>query len=156
MPSRRCRSDLLAAPDSALFLWTPGSHLDQAIEVGKAWGFIFKEIAFTWVKTYPGGLSWDRYPKTGGICFGLGKYTRLGSEVCLVFTTKRPRKRLSASVPQVLISERGRHSEKPDEIRARIERLVPGPYCELFARQHRPGWDAWGDQLTAPGGFPGN
>gem|GEM_PF-4022641 len=25
-----------------------------------------------------------------------------------------------------------------------IERVSPGPYVELFARQPRLGWDAWG------------
>jgi hypothetical protein len=28
----------------------------------------------------------------------------------------------------------------------RIERLVAGPYLELFARTTRPGWDSWGNQ----------
>ena len=28
----------------------------------------------------------------------------------------------------------------------RIERLLPGPYLEMFARQSRPGWDRWGNQ----------
>jgi hypothetical protein len=29
---------------------------------------------------------------------------------------------------------------------ARIERLVKGPYLELFAREKKPGWDCWGNQ----------
>lgn len=28
----------------------------------------------------------------------------------------------------------------------RIERLVEGPYLELFARENRSGWDTWGNQ----------
>jgi N6-adenosine-specific RNA methylase IME4 len=35
---------------------------------------------------------------------------------------------------------------KPDEAYERIERLLPGPYLELFARQSRPGWDSFGNQ----------
>jgi N6-adenosine-specific RNA methylase IME4 len=31
---------------------------------------------------------------------------------------------------------------------SRIERLVAGPYLELFAREQRPGWDSWGDQTN--------
>ncbi len=38
------------------------------------------------------------------------------------------------------------HSRKPDGIHERIERLVAGPYLELFARQQRPGWTVWGNQ----------
>jgi hypothetical protein len=34
----------------------------------------------------------------------------------------------------------------PDQVRDRIERLVPGPYVELFARETKPGWDCWGNQ----------
>jgi N6-adenosine-specific RNA methylase IME4 len=35
--------------------------------------------------------------------------------------------------------------EYPD-VRERIERLVAGPYVELFARETKPGWHCWGDQ----------
>jgi N6-adenosine-specific RNA methylase IME4 len=31
-------------------------------------------------------------------------------------------------------------------VRERIERLVAGPYLELFARETKPGWHCWGDQ----------
>jgi len=37
---------------------------------------------------------------------------------------------------------------KPDGIHERIERLVAGPYLELFARQSRPGWTTWGNEAT--------
>ena len=36
---------------------------------------------------------------------------------------------------------------KPDCVRERIERLVPGPYLELFARETKEGWDCWGNQV---------
>jgi N6-adenosine-specific RNA methylase IME4 len=32
-------------------------------------------------------------------------------------------------------------------VHGRIERLVGGPYLELFARSRRSGWDAWGNEL---------
>jgi N6-adenosine-specific RNA methylase IME4 len=38
------------------------------------------------------------------------------------------------------------HSRKPDEQYDRIERLVNGPYLELFARQAWPGWSSWGNE----------
>jgi hypothetical protein len=31
-------------------------------------------------------------------------------------------------------------------VRNRIERLVDGPYLELFARETAPGWDCWGNE----------
>ena len=35
---------------------------------------------------------------------------------------------------------------EPDCVRERIERLVAGPYLELFARETKKGWDCWGNQ----------
>jgi N6-adenosine-specific RNA methylase IME4 len=40
------------------------------------------------------------------------------------------------------------HSEKPDEVYRRIERLYPGPYLELFARKPRDGWTVWGNEIA--------
>jgi N6-adenosine-specific RNA methylase IME4 len=64
----------------------------------------------------------------------------------LLATRGKP-KRLHADVRQGIIAPRREHSRKPDEVHARIERLVAGPYLELFALQRRPGWKCWGDQL---------
>jgi N6-adenosine-specific RNA methylase IME4 len=63
----------------------------------------------------------------------------------MLFTRGKP-KRQSASVRQLIEAPRREHSRKPDEIHDRIEALVPGPYCELFARAPREGWDVWGNQ----------
>ena len=38
------------------------------------------------------------------------------------------------------------HSRKPDCVRDRIERLVGGPYLELFARETKANWDSLGNQ----------
>jgi N6-adenosine-specific RNA methylase IME4 len=50
-------------------------------------------------------------------------------------------------VRQVIQAPRRQHSRKPDDIYKRIERLVDGPYLEMFARQRWPDWDQWGDQV---------
>lgn len=39
---------------------------------------------------------------------------------------------------------RGSHSVKPAAFLDIVEQVSPGPYVELFARQPRLGWDAWG------------
>lgn len=39
---------------------------------------------------------------------------------------------------------RGLHSVKPAAFYDVVERVSPGPYVELFARQPRLGWDSWG------------
>jgi N6-adenosine-specific RNA methylase IME4 len=53
--------------------------------------------------------------------------------------TRGSPKRLNADVRQIVVEKRREHSRKPDGIHERIERLVAGPYLELFARQRRPG-----------------
>jgi N6-adenosine-specific RNA methylase IME4 len=62
-----------------------------------------------------------------------------------LLATRGSPKRLNADVRQAIVEPRREHSRKPD-IYARIERLVDGPYIELFARTKRPGWSAWGNQ----------
>jgi N6-adenosine-specific RNA methylase IME4 len=44
------------------------------------------------------------------------------------------------------VEKRREHSRKPDCVRERIERLVVGPYLELFGRETRAGWECWGNQ----------
>ncbi len=99
------------------------------------WGFEYKTAAFTWAKT----TSKDNWH------FGCGYWTRANAELCLLGTRGTP-KRLSRAVRQLLISPVREHSRKPDETHERIERLVAGPYLELFARQSRPGWTTWGNE----------
>ena len=77
---------------------------------------------------------------------GLGYWTRANSEVCLLATRGSP-KRLNADVRQGHHCPRREHSRKPEGVHERIERLVVGPYLELFARQRRPGWDCWGNEV---------
>ena len=57
---------------------------------------------------------------------------------------------LRTDVHQVVIAPVGEHSEKPDEVYRRIERLYRGPYLELFARKEREGWKTWGNELPPP------
>jgi N6-adenosine-specific RNA methylase IME4 len=125
----------VAARDCALFMWVVDSHVDQALELGAAWGFGFKTIAFIWSK----GAE-DEVPR-----IGMGYWTRKQGEVCFMFTRGKP-KRQSAAVRQMLFGKRREHSRKPDEQYERIEALVGGPYLELFARHTRPGWAAWGNE----------
>jgi len=55
---------------------------------------------------------------------------------------------MAKDVKRLVIGPRREHSRKPDEVYSRIERLAPGPYLEMFSRQSRVGWDAWGNQAA--------
>ena len=56
-------------------------------------------------------------------------------------------KRISKDVKRLIIDKRREHSRKPEQTYDRIEKLVEGPYLELFARKTRRNWDSWGDQV---------
>ena len=128
--------DFAAADDSVLFLWATDPLLPAALELIRAWGFTYKTVAFTWAK---------ENTKSGGWFTGLGYWTRANPEMCLLATRGAPKPK-ARDVRQLIVAPRREHSRKPDQQYERIERLVDGPYLELFARQHRTGWDALGDE----------
>jgi N6-adenosine-specific RNA methylase IME4 len=143
---------MLAAPDSILFMWVVQTRIPESLDLIKAWGFQQNTVAFAWIK----GAGLPLFPDDVADQMGMGKWTRAGFEQCFLGTRGNP-KRLKADVRQVIVEKRREHSRKPDGIHERIERLVAGPYLELFARQRRPGWDCWGnevDKFSESGGKP--
>lgn len=135
----------LAAKDAVLLMWAVDPLFDKAFDIIKVWGFTYKTKALTWVKTNADGSPFT----------GMGYWTRANSEDLLLATRGNPKRvfkdvrRLLQGEDPTLYSRRREHSRKPDEQYDRIERLLPGPYVELFARHRRPGWSSWGNQLPA-------
>ncbi len=134
----------LAAPNCILFMWATWPHLRQAVNLIKAWRFTYKTCAFDWMKADVSTLNLFSGPT--GADMKMGYWTRSNSEVCLLATRGKP-KRLDAGVRMGIIEPSREHSRKPDVVYDRIERLVAGPYVELFARTPRPGWKQWGNDL---------
>ena len=120
----------IAEEDCLLFMWATSPHLDQAMDLGKAWGFLWGTIGFVWQKGKANP----------------GFYTMSENEVCLVFKRGRiPQPRGARNVRQTITSMRGCHSRKPDEARRRIGLMFPEQRkIELFARAEVAGWTAWG------------
>lgn len=126
-----------AADDAHLYLWTINRYVDEAFDVARAWGFKYSTL-----------LTWAKNPKGGGLggCYGISSeyvlFCRRGTLAakCDVNTTwfnwKRPYKN---GYPQ--------HSAKPPEFYGMVERVSPGPYLEMFARQPRAGWAVWGNEV---------
>lgn len=133
----------LCGENCVLFLWGCWPMLRHALAVMDGWGFEQKSCAFVWMKANVRQM--DMFREDADPDMLLGYWTRSNSEFCLLGTRGKP-KRLHADVRQGIIAPRREHSRKPDGIHERIERLVAGPYCELFARQKRKGWDVWGNQ----------
>jgi len=121
-----------ATDAAALFLWTTAPHLPEALQVITAWGFEYKTHV-VWVKDW----------------IGVGFWVHNQHEILLVaargdMPTPAPANR----PPSVITAPRREHSRKPDEAYVLIERMYPDlPKIELFARQTRPGWAAWGNQV---------
>ena len=128
----------IADRDCALFLWATFLQLPEALRLIQAWGFMYKTVAFVWLKQNRKALTWF---------YGLGFWTRSNAEICLLATKGHP-KRQSAGIHQLVISPVERHSKKPDEVREKIVELMGDvPRIELFARQQTPGWDVWGNEV---------
>lgn len=135
-----------AAPDAVLLMWATDPLLPQAFALIESWGFTYKTVGFYWAKLNRGHESGK--PLTERSFFtGMGYWTRANVEQCLLATRGQPRRK-GRDVPRLVVAPRREHSRKPDEVYDRIERLMDGPYLELFARASRPGWDAWGNQAA--------
>lgn len=126
----------LAAPDAALFLWTPWTHLAEGITVIQEWGFEYKTLGFVWIKVNP---------ETGKYAMGAGSHTRANPEACLLGIRGRGPKRLDKGIRNIIKAPRANHSAKPPVVRELIDRLYGDvPKLELFARGRIPWhWDAW-------------
>ena len=113
-----------------LYLWVTDAYVGECYSIIRAWGFDPK-CTIVWVK--------DR--------FGMGNYFRHQHELCVFAVKAKMRlKRLNAST--VLRAKTTGHSAKPDEFYDLVETCSPGPYLDVFARKHRPGWAIYGDQVN--------
>lgn len=127
----------LAAADAHLFLWiTPGLNREGVgVAVARAWGF-----------TVVGEIVWEK-PN-----LGMGAMPRNCHEIVLVARRGQPAWRGPRDIrsvqrwPQIYARGNGGkvHSAKPAAFFDLVQRVSPGPYVELFARQPQLGWDHWG------------
>lgn len=120
----------IAADNCLLFMWVTNPHLQHGIELGVAWGFEYKTVAFVWDKM-------NHNP---------GQYTLSNCELCLVFKKgKIPQPRGARNIQQLVRAPRREHSRKPDIVQKDIELMFPTQKkIELFARHHPIGWTVWG------------
>jgi N6-adenosine-specific RNA methylase IME4 len=127
----------LAADNAALFLWTTGPMLEDAMSVMRAWGFSYRTMAFVWHKL----------TKHGKERATLGRWT-MGSTEFVLFGRRGKIKPVARNVRQFLEASMTTHSAKPAEVRKRIDLLLPSENkIELFHRGECPKrWDCWGNE----------
>lgn len=126
----------LAAADAHLYLWVTNPKLfgdrrgDVApVEMMERWGFRYVTL-----------LTWHKQPAALGMGFyfrGQTEHVLFGVKGDLPIPADR-RERNHFTAPTA------GHSVKPGAFFDLVERVSPGPYLELFARQPRLGWDSWG------------
>ena len=123
----------IADDDCILFMWTTGPQMANSIELGEAWGFEYKTIAFVWDK----------------MVHNPGRYTLSQTEFVLAFKRgKFPQPRGARNIRQMVTVHRGAHSVKPVEVIDGITKMFPQQAkIELFARNSHIGWDNWGLEI---------
>ena len=116
-----CAMKIPTDTNAVLYLWATAPKLEEALSVMKAWGFQYKSHAI-----------WDK------VKIGMGYWFRGQHEILLVGTKGKfspPPQTLRTS--SVFRYKRGRHSEKPCQIRDYISQWFPNSKkVELL---YRPG-----------------
>jgi N6-adenosine-specific RNA methylase IME4 len=125
----------MAEDDTVCFLWTIDKYLHESEEMAKRMGYkVHARMVWNKVTGIPAAFT-----------------IRYGHEYLLYLYRGR--------LMPVAKSERGKfhsvftervkaHSQKPDIAYEMIERLYPdAKRLELFARNHREGWDVWGNEV---------
>ena len=113
-----------------LWLWVLNQHADWGWTVARAWGFEPWQM-LTWCK--PG--------------LGTGQFQCNTEQVLVCRKGPRHGNPFGATGGTWHQWPRGRHSAKPGEFYQLVERCSPGPYLEMFARENRPGWTVWGNEI---------
>lgn len=129
------------ADDATLVLWRVGGMQAEALKVIEAWGFEEPYGEIVWIKTKAG------HRPTSDVRIGMGYAQRNAHEVALTCKRGKGAPVLSHSEDSLVFAPREDHSEKPQAFYDKVRRLFAGPYFDLFARQLRPGWVAFGDQI---------
>jgi N6-adenosine-specific RNA methylase IME4 len=123
-----CQLAIPAADDAHLFLWTTNRYLEDSYDVVRAWGFEPSEV-----------LVWCKPPR------GIGPGGVFSNTAEFVVYARKGRPDHNERVDSTWWTwPRGRHSAKPVEFLDIVERVCPGPFLEMFARDKRHGWESWG------------
>lgn len=124
------------AADSHLWLWVTNNFLTDGLGLMESLGF-----------RYVTNLAWVKM-RNGALQQGLGQYLRGSHELCL-FGVRGKARLPDVAQLSVLLEERTKHSRKPQGAFSRIQKISPGPYLEMFAREPRHGWDVWGNEVES-------
>lgn len=137
----------IADKDCVLHMWAVGSMLEEAYQLGRAWGFKPIRVDKVWCKKTCHG-------NNHGV---VGPYGMNDAEFLILFgkgkICSEQEARNQYTTQYVDCEYPGTHSRKPDIFRQLIDERWPDYWdrIELFCRQAPKGWDTWGDE--APEGL---
>ncbi len=138
----------ITADDAILIMWYVGAMPQEAIDLVKAWGFILKNM---------NGFVWNKLTVKGNPFFGMGFYTRAGSESAIIAVKGKGCRLIKDHSVRAVITTDGaiidakvsKHSKKPQEFRDAIVNLCGDvPRLEMFARKTQVGWDVFGNEAS--------
>ena len=146
----------IADDNCVLVMWYVGAMPQDAIDLVKSWGFTLKNM---------NGFVWNKLTVNNNPFFGMGFWSRAGSESAIIATKGKPKPACRSvravgnydpeSLDEVLAHlcyvgayQNIRHSQKPDEFRDKcVELMGDVPRLEIFARTKTKGWDVFGNEV---------
>lgn len=169
----------IAADNAVIALWVPSTLIEFGLECMKAYGFEFKQT-WIWVKSKKEPLGKlkkqikkslkkksslvikdqidelskliDDFDLNDCLSFYMGRIFRQTHEVCLIGVRGKVHKDLkNKSQVSVFIGPNPKHSEKPEALQDRLEKMYPSytNRLELFARRDRPGFVCFGNECPS-------
>ncbi|GLS44393.1 MT-A70 family methyltransferase [Methylobacterium brachythecii] len=127
---------LLAGGNCLLGCFGTWPLFDRQLACIRAWGFTFRSVV-VWEKVFASGKS----------AIGTGYRVRSMCEPVLLATIGEPRHK---AFPGLFSGIRREHSRKPDEFYSLVDDRCPRLFrrADLFARETRHGWEAFGNEAT--------
>lgn len=128
----------LLKDNAVVYMWVTFPMLKEAFEVINAWELEYVTVGFNWIKLNENGTPF----------FGIGHHTKSNGEICLLLRKGKGLPVLDNTISQVIMTKKDKHSRKPKICYTLLERLYGNvERLEMFARDKRENWDAWGNQV---------
>jgi len=136
---------LLLPEGGRVFLWITAPLMHRVPEIAKAWRLRYSSM-IPWIKLWNGEDGMFVYADS--IARGTGFEVMGNAEYCVILKAGTPASIKGKPFSGVWVEPRREHSRKPANLHAEIEARIAGPYCEIFAREKRPGWVLFGNETN--------
>lgn len=113
-----------------LFLWTITSKIPLCFDILKNWGFKYMDF-----------MAWDK--EIGVPVNGIYRQVEW---IIYAYKGKMGINKKGSFIRTMIREKRGRHSRKPDSFYEMLKTNTQAPRIDIFAREHRDGFDVWGDE----------